>query len=515
MKVWRMATGAAWALLFSGSIWWCTHVPYRPSGMLRAVPHDASVVSVHPDLLPRWGLVTSTPFVRRLVQSTGAGPVERISVVEGLLRHLGVRDLTFAYFPSTVSRPEPVWAAVGWVGGRSQMSRWSMQFGGGRGMEAVELSYGRRAWVRPIPEFGGRFLGIAFVEGMAIAALSHNPSAIAGLADCYDGRWPGILNTMSPESIDWIRQRKGRDRGWVRDFPRTTWLFDLKRLTSEEINLQLVWGGVPDVTGRTSRAAANREISSMFASLPRVLGALDGDLLWAAAQAAGFTQTRSLLETLASIAARERVFLVGTGGEYGGRLKGVRVPAFYACVPHREDLEPDAQAADILRKISDYSGVDLWFRPDNILDRRISVIEAENSSFYGRLVKEEKAICFHLEGWTVFCSNRNAFRRLVERESWSRGVSASSPPGILLSESEAAGDVVAFAWADLVLAMKSMRNLLGIFALSQQGQAGGERAMGLYDATRGISEALQTYRLLRVGAGSDRSRVVIDVELKR
>jgi len=71
-------------------------------------------------------------------------------------------------------------------------------------------------------------------------------------------------------------------------------------------------------------------------------------------------------------------------------------------------------------------------------------------------------------------------------------------------------------WAELGPAMKSLRNLLAVFALSQQGQSsGGDRAMNLYRVVQGVSEALEAFRILRVRAVPESPFVAFEVELKQ
>jgi len=519
MKLRRMATPAAWALLFAGSVWWCTFVPYSPSRMLRPIPHDAEFLSVHRDVLDRWDGVASNDLVRRSVASAGLelDYEKAVPAAKGFLRRLGVRDMTAAYVPASAFRDEAAWIAVGWLGGRSQISRWSLRLGADPSLETLDLPYGRNAWRFQIPAWEDHVLGFAFVEGMVIAVVSRNPEAIAGMVDCFDGLRPGILHTLSLETEEWVMSQESLDRGWFRSFPGATWLFDIRAFEADRLHLQLRWTGDWARTEAGLSLPEAGELSAWFNGIPRAFCVVHPSLVRSMNQGATGSPILSFLQPINSASGNDYLYLVGTGGEYGGRASGLRVPALFACIPLWNGIEPESAAGSVLQQISERTGVDLWFRPDEIEGIPVSIIESEDSSSYGRLADAEKSVCFRLGRWLIFCSSREALQRLAERQAWAgrEGLDSESR-GILLAESPRAENCVAAGWAELGPAMKSLRNLLAVSALSQQsGRGGGDRAMKLYRTVRAISEALESYRILRIRAASEGSYVAFEVELKQ
>ena len=519
MKIRRMATPAVWAVLLAGSVWWCTFVPYSPSLMLRPIPHDAVFLSVHRDVLERWDGVASNDLVRRAVESAGweLDYEDGVLAAQGLFQRLGVRDVAAAYVPSSAFREESAWIAVGWLGGRSQISQWALRLGNDPSLETIDLPSGRTAWRLRIPEFGDRELGIAFVEGMVIAVVSRDWNAIAGLVDCYDGLRPRILHTFTAETEQWVMSGAGRDRGWFRKFPSEAWLLEIQAFERDEIRLSLRWTGTPDVLVSRVSVPVESELSAWFDRIPRAFCVSHPALLRAMHQGAGAFPIHSLLQPISSAAGSDYLYFVATGGEYGGRVSGLRVPALFACVPLFNGIEPEAVAGSVLQQISERSGVDLWFRPDEIAGMPVSVIESEDSSSYGRFADGEKSVCFRLGRWLIFCSCRDALQRLAERQIWAGAAGPESKSrGILLTEAIGGEDCLAVGWAELGPAMKSLRNLLAVFALSQQGQSsGGDRAMNLYRVVQGVSEALEAFRILRVRAVPESPFVAFEVELKQ
>jgi hypothetical protein len=514
-----MATPAAWAFLLVGSAWWCTFVPYAPSHMLRPIPHDAVFLSVHRDVLDRWDGVVSNDLVRRAVES--AGPEldyrEGALAVQGYLRRLGVGDVAAAYLPASAFRDEPTWIAVGWLGGRSQISRWSLQLGGDPSLEKLNLPYGRNAWIIQMPAFGDSSLGIAFVEGMVIAVLSRDRGAIAGMVDCFDGLRPRILHALTSETEQWVMSGPGGDRGWIRSVPSAGWLFEIEAFESARIHVHLRRKGALNLPAASGSAAAASELSAWFDGIPRAFCFAHPILLKAMNEGAGGSPILSLIQPIGQAAGNDSIYFVGTGGEYGGRVSGLRVPALFACVPLWDGIEPESVAGSVLQRISERTGLDLWFRPDEILGMPVSIIESEDSSSYGRLAESEKSACFRLGRWLIFCSSREALQRLAERQAWAGGEkSEPATRGILSAEAMGSEECVAAGWAELVPAMKSLRNLLAVSELSQQGDPDGrDRAMRLYRIARGVSEALEAYRILRVRAVPGPAFVEFEVELEQ
>lgn len=190
-------------------------IPYAPERLLRPIPSGAFFVSAHNDLGARLESLRTGVFTRRLFACS--------SVSSFLARHgrlaekLAARKTVFACAPDQHPSAGQVYVCSTWIGVWSTALRWALWLGCPAEVMPLGVYNGRKLWTfrQPISAAGEKaFLSFALDEGLLVACVSRERSAIARLMNIYDG--PGGF-------ADDVCQDLADSGGPVRDRARFLW----------------------------------------------------------------------------------------------------------------------------------------------------------------------------------------------------------------------------------------------------------------------------------------------------
>ena len=213
----RWLTSCTLAIFMIAVIGYVFWIPYDPASLYRAIPIDATLVSSHQNLVQRWPQLATNiwlnPFIgtaKTSEQSPNASMSPKMLSKFSRLTGLAQRDTVIAYLPSPGNTGKPTWMTAFWIGGWSPCVRWALFWGqwpGGQwpGIKKLGTFGGRTMWGLQTPLADGQRLSFACGDGVLLACLSPDPSAIRYVLMAYDGLIPSTqalseLRTM-PEPV--------------------------------------------------------------------------------------------------------------------------------------------------------------------------------------------------------------------------------------------------------------------------------------------------------------------------
>ncbi len=205
-------------IVVTGYLFW---MPYDPTALYRAIPANATLISSHHNLAQRWSQLSTNiwlvPFNDN-AEISGQFPQSNTLVSISRLMRLARHETLLAYLPATGGAGQPTWMAASWIGGWSPCVRWALFLGrwtGGQwpGIKNLGVFGGRTMWGLQKPWADGRQLSFACGDGVFMACLSPNPSAILYALMAYDKLTPSMqaisklrttLRTTAPD-IAWYQ----------------------------------------------------------------------------------------------------------------------------------------------------------------------------------------------------------------------------------------------------------------------------------------------------------------------
>jgi hypothetical protein len=467
------------ALLFVGlMVWWSLHVPYKPDLLFKAIPADATVVSVHRNLAERWDEFSANPLTFSLFSALGIKPEDLASLGKdpesrAWLDALAGRKIVLGFVPDLGLGNRSAWVAASWLGGQSQRFRWQLHWADSSVFRRLDNYRGHPMWLVRSPSLErGTVLTISLVEGMLLACLSHSPSDIRRVLDTYDGYRPSLLgHPQFVQSFHPQEESAVDDLGWVHVDALDP------RIKSSGGDLVYAFPSIQKdyLKGSVSTPTPIPQLSS----LPTLIQTEGLDRLWGGLPVAMVaigrnTALNGLLLPRAPlwvkqvgriVAAQdaEAVFLGAFGDEYSGRIMGLKVPSLIAairCSNEEETLKSIVQSLDRLNAARQWG---LIPRPFTAAGHQVYAIEATGESPLSRMTAEESPAYTVIGGWLLFSSNLDALMKLVERYERVESMQQASqaPWKELVKDSKAP----IHGWIDLDRGSKTLRLAVSTWSL--------------------------------------------------
>ena len=489
----RLAAGG----LVCGCLGWLLYVPYAPRRLLSVIPPGAAAVTSHYDLAGRWDDLAANPLGRRLLERLG-GEGGSARDLSRMLPWVGTKDLLLANVPGDGG--EPFWVLSAWIGARSHAARWWLRLRGDPRVERVD----RRWWRTVTPLADGRRVYFALEEGILIGCLASGEDALAGLINGFHRRRPSLRDAWDERDIEWLLDPAREDRFWIqagyRDgVPPDALRGELSGVSPTAARLVLLsdtpipqGGPVPGPWQELHRlhgAAARAVLAGTGQSL-RALSA------WLAPGTAG-----RLADALCRRAGPRAAALILVGGEYGGRLNGLRVPALAFCIDISDQAQPVAWMQELLKHIRRALDIHLVLTPSGEGGAPLYTVDPAAAGRYAQLDPSERAAVALVGPWLVVSSSRQSLDRLLERQAWTPdGNGLAAAEWVHTGEHE--GDILLSGWSDLRRTGKSVGNLLAVRNLvsMQSGTFSREEMMERIEQTKSWIRCVQELESARLQA---------------
>lgn len=447
--------GAGFALL---CLWWAAYVPYRPERLLLPIPARADLVTRHRDLGDRLDRVVRHPIIEGLLQSIHDGLPDTLTrdpdVRDAIVRFFG-KDVVVAHVPGAALDEDDMWVFVSWIGGWSHWLPWFILHADADRFERHAWAGGRMSWTLPAGTLGlsDDDMGITFAvdEGIVFGCVSRTREPMQDLFACYDGAVASVRGTQGGRASDWLNRDDVDDRGWFkRGHGRRAEAPVLVRV--EDLD-----DGGMELRLRVSDSGLEAPLASVSEDVG-IAPELAGDL------ASAVFRLRSGPETVPSLGVPIRgLILLLVGGEYGGRLHGLRIPAVVGMIPTGGESAALAWVRAALDHLNVRFDLGLYSVPSSDRDR-VYAVRSTAETVYSALPEDEQ-VAWTVEGdWLVFSTSRLTLESLLQRRSWAMGTrhaAGLSDPWRWLADDPH----VAAGWIDVPRAGKAVRNVLAVVQL--------------------------------------------------
>jgi hypothetical protein len=417
---------AFWPILVAfagGCVWWMLYVPARPDQVLRALPPEATLVTAHRGLAARWNDLSSNPIALTLLGALGvdaktAREMNEDAVFSGWLDRLASDEVAVAYVPRLGPSGDPAWVFATWLGGRSQQIRWQLNTGRIPGIRHVYDRAGDRVWMLDRRSFKikpSSIVAFSIVEGMLVGTVAPMVAATAEVLDQMAGFPPSRVERS--DALKGVRESSSPDRGWFawqggRGGALQRVEVEIPRLASAalEANIRGPWR-LPEAGTNTARVPT-RGLEQLLGDAPIAYAMVDRNLAgyWLARiPSAAWRDMAGLHATLG-----EGPLFVGLlGGEYSGRLKGIKLPTLTVGSAVKDE---DAAIAALQRHLDDLNARWNWGLVPNAVDSdfgRLLAVEGTAATWYSGLADRERVACLVSNGWVLFSSNTEALTNLL------------------------------------------------------------------------------------------------------
>jgi len=460
---------------------WLLYVPYRPEHLLRAVPANAQLITTHENLAARWPALLQNPLLQSAALAAGveAATLNQLATDPDVLpwvQRLAARNTVFAFVPRLGASSRPAWMAASWLGGDSIILRQQLAWFPPAGFEPHAAHNGVPFWSLPLPGVkGGQRLSLAFVEGLAIACVSDDASAILDLLDTSDGLLPSLATMRDAKLSDyWCLAPAAPDHGWLdtSSFVRPASGKPAPpplTISISSVQSNFVEGGlcgpVPLPAAKPSAKALEcGDLVKFTGDLPLAMLMLRTETaLPPCAEALG-PQWAALLDAALRLQGADRVALFLIGGDFGGSLYGFRVPAVIAAIPMRK---PEAMLGlmqgQLLDRLNQQHGWGLVANEMKAGARTSYVIASTAQNAFAALPPDAcpgYAVC---EGWFLVASSSRSLTALLAR--YDSAQADNEAHTARWSEGLAAARGGAYAWADLARARNELLPIMDLYSI--------------------------------------------------
>lgn len=447
---------------------WILHIPRRPDHVWRAVPAEATWITVHRNLADHWLTWSAHPLVRAMAENMGFHPealdtAARIPAVQDWMDRLVPETVVVFRFPSyRNSTGSSVWGAVSWIGGQSQRLRWMLKGKDIPGIRRVGENQGRMIWALDFPSApAGQTLYFAFEEGLLVACLSNHPADLIRLLSAYDG----IAQSFDPggygEDLLSAAPLSGVFLGTGPLGPVT---FALDGLEPARLS-----GRIQLLEGPPPLRAEILKPPQFLAGRAEATLAIPSDLVthWVLP----FWRphwVESLWPGLDPLFQRPMVLGL-FGGDLSGRLFGLRVPALVAATPVADADQTFSGMLALIDTMNARYRLGLIAAKPAADGPQIYTLEGTSDNVYSKLAPEERAGFAVTNGWFIASSHAGALRAILS-------VPMDPPPPAPDPAEILRGRM------NLGAAGKSIRSVLAV--LSLQAAMRGEGTAGFRDRLR-------------------------------
>lgn len=489
MKGTRPAVWASAAVFVVACGAWLFFVPYRPGRILAPIPAGSEWVSLHRDPAARLDQVLANPVVTNLLHGMGVG-VADLGSLPPLAGRLANREIAVAYIPHMPMDGQPGWAAVSWVGAWSHWLRWALTIRTPPGMEQKEWGRARWYWTRPVT-VGGRRLHMSFTmeEGMVIGCLGGQPESLGSLLACFDGTTPS-WGSLGVSYTTFLLTDAAPDRAVRRSAFLPVQQIALDELSGRAVRARLVADAGGGVDGAEAVAQGTVAID-WFGDLPAGVAVASADGAQMLARMGWGDAWSETVRLLTQATGASTVTMALFGGEFSGRLHGVRVPALAAAWPVRDGPTAIRVAEAALTRVGAATGMALLSEPVDSMPEAVFSVSVPPPSEYGMLDSGERAAYAVVDGWMVASSHLDSLTRILRRRRWNPADQAAGSAGALWGGLQPDASVTVAC--DLFAAGDTIRNGLAVYRLSKmmEGSAGSDGALEAVNRVRDAVTGLQ------------------------
>ena len=307
----------------------------------------------------------------------------------------------------------------------------------------------------------GQFARMALTEGRLILVLSEDPYAAKYVLETADGLRPSIRSLLDEADLA-VMASDYPDRGWVHP---ETWGGDVPIRYGLQLNQKTSIVARVMMQAEPAGTAVNRDEPLRPPGLQRLLGDLPQGLMMMHPAEMGdrlvaYSQNDLSLVVKDLLAGRDRgpLFVGILGGEYSGRLRGLKLPALLAGLPVMNEAEGMQLLTDTLDELNARASWGL-IATDRIEEgERIRVIESTLQTPYARFPAAERLACAYRDGWLLFSSNAASLLKVMKR----REPSAGEPDWYRALSAEEATMAI---WLNLTDSAKAWRGVIKLYSL--------------------------------------------------
>lgn len=483
---------------------WLLYVPYRPEHLLRAVPANAQILTAHDNLAARWPALMQNPLLQSLALAVGVDAqvlktFATDSDVQKWVTRLAARNTVLAYVPRLGASGRPAWMLASWLGGDSQILRYQLAWFPPPGFERHAPHNGVPYWTIQIPGLkGDQQIALAFVEGMLLACIGADNTAILDLLDTSDGLLPSLALARNAKLSDyWCLAPAAPDHGWV-DTPSFIGPTPGKpappplTVSVNVIQPKYIEGGlcgpVPLLPSAKTSAKTLEcgDLAKFTGNLPIATLVLRNETVLPPLTSLLGSEWSCLLDASLRLQGADRATIFMFGGEHGGRLYGFRIPALVAAIPMRK---PEAMLGlmqgQLLNHLNQQRGLGLVSREMKAGVRTYYLVEGTAPGAFGDLPPDERPAYAVCDQWFLAASSARSLTTLLARYDTNtadnEARTARWPEGL----SQARGG--AYAWADMAKLRDELRLVIAGYSLKlmledPQKAAGQRQQLNLWKA---------------------------------
>lgn len=492
MKAKRILFSFLLTVFICSSAWWVVYFPYNRERLYRGMPFGVKFVAEHQDLAGRWADLSRNSLIRNMLGylDLDPGTVDRAIAGDGVARMMemfAARNTVIGYTPNLNLSSGPAWVFSTWIGWRGQLMKWgwfSGSLASSGNFEELKLSDGRRIWVLDVPRYsesGGERvitfetvkdmkLSLGVVEGVLLGCLSSDPKGVRYLMDRV-ARGDAVTAPLRERlrfGLDHVL-----DRGW---FMSGTGISSKYEFTFINETGAEGWVKVKLLKRLKAETRLNQyadnlaDLGVMLGEMPDAFLTIPLEQMERLLSTAGVRyKARKIIMNTAMLMADEdsQSFVCLAGGDYSGRILGLKVPAFAVGLKMLDEVNALEVITDTVDEVNAEYDWALVPRRLECAGSQITVLDsARPGTLYDGIGPDERAAFIVKNGWCVFVSNVAVLEKLlVERGTagfdyaWLRGCKEK--------------DAVGYAWINFADTGLALRNAIAVCSLALMAQGNG------------------------------------------
>lgn len=529
----------AWALavFLIAVISYLFWIPYDPAGLYRAIPANAALVSSHQNLGQRWPqLVTNIwldPFIGAAEiseQTPNAGLSPKTLAKFSRLIRLARRETVIAYLPSSGDTGKSALIAASWIGGWSPCVRWALFWGRWPGIKEMGTFGSRTMWGLQPPLADGQRLSFACGDGVLLACLSPDPSAIRYVLMAYDGLIPSTrarseLRTMPDQvfmDVVWGQWQGPTTRGaWRANAEQFTLTGALSRFDGQGLAATIRVRPSPYRQVRLADSMDIAAVEQTLGNLPALVMALPlptiQDRLLAIATDSAWRQTicRILQSDWIQQDANSLVLALFTGeygGGYGRKPLRMSIPALMAFtrVKRQDSIQRTISHELDLLNARHRLGLIQDPIPLTIGTQTIYTIEITSNNTLAALEAEDRPAYTLVGDWLIVSSQAGSLAKLMQRLQKPGNETPRTPA--IWHATMSATNTSGLAWLDLDAGGKTVQLALSLWGLNQR-TAERPSTPPAIKAARALLDRIRPLQSCTLRMEPEGSNVVVHVEI--
>lgn len=530
MTLRRWLTSCTLAVFFIAATGYLFWMPYDPASLYRAIPADAVLISSHQHLAQRWNQLATNLWLNPFIEAaeiSGQSPntgissktLSRLARLMRLARH----ETLLAYLPAPGGTGQPTWMVASWIGGWSPCVRWALYWGRWPGIKELGALGGRTMWGLQTPIANGQRLSFACGDGVLLACLSSNPSAIRHVIMAYDGLTP---STRARAELQAIPKPTCPDVAWFQwqdpaSAEHFTLTGELARFDDQGLSATIRLRPSPCRQVRLTDCINIGAVKQALGDLPAMVVALPlttiHDRLIPAVNTPTWLQTTHRIlqadwmqqDTNGLVLA---VFTGEYGGGYGRKPLRLSIPALMAFTRVRQPENIRRLIGRELDLLNARHRLGLIQDPVPLTvgTQTINTIEITSNSNLAELEAEDRPAYTLAGNWLIVSSQAGSLAKLIQRIQKLDNETPLVPAG--WHGAMAATNTTGLAWLDLDTGGKTVQLALSLWGLSQR-TADAPSMPRTIKAARTLLDRIRALQACTLRMEPDGSNAVVHLEI--